>query len=208
MRRDLWRIIAGALIVIVGVVLLLSEMKVIVLSGEVGGMLALLAGAVVFGAIWLSNPKEWWPLIPGGVMASWGLSALLGLLGLPGGLVSLVGFVGSALPFLYIFLLDRQKNWWALIPGGIMAFMGLVTLVGSAVGEDWMGTLVLWGIALVFAGIFLTNRRNSWALIPAGVLAVLGVVAGPVAPSLSVIGPVALILLGIVVVVRNLLRGR
>jgi drug/metabolite transporter (DMT)-like permease len=208
MRKDLWRVIAGALIVIVGVVLLLSEMKVLVLNGEVGGILALLAGAVVFGTLWLSNPKEWWPLIPGGIMAGWGLASVLGLLGLPAGLVSLIGFVGSALPFLYIFALDRQKNWWALIPGGIMAFMGVVTLLGSAVGEEWMGTLTLWGIALVFAAIFLVNRRNGWALIPAGVLAVVGLATSPVAPSLSVVGPVALILLGVVVVVRNLLRSK
>lgn len=208
MRRDLWRIVAGALILIVGVVLLLSEMKVFVLNGEVGGVLALLAGAVIFGSLWLSNPKEWWPLIPGGIMAGWGVAGLLGLVGLPGGLVSLLGFVGSAVPFLYIFSLDRKQNWWALIPGGIMAFMGVVTLLGSVIGEEWTGTLVLWVIALVFAGVFLANRRNGWALIPAGVLAVVGLVASPVAPSLSVIGPVALILLGVVVVVRSLLRGR
>ena len=208
MRRDLWRVIAGALIVIVGVVLLLSETKVLVLNGEVGGILVLLAGAVVFGTLWLSNPKEWWPLIPGGIMAGWGVATVLGLLGLPAGLVSLIGFVGSAAPFLYIYSLNRKENWWALIPGGIMAFMGLVTLLGSVVGEQWTGTLTLWGIALVFAAVFLANRRNSWALIPAGVLAVVGLVTSPVAPSLSVVGPVALILLGVVVVVRNLLRSK
>lgn len=259
MRKNWWRIIAGALITIVGVVLLLSEMQVIVLRGELWGALALLAGGIVFCALWLSNTREWWPLIPGGVMGGWGLATLLGIAGLPAwlvtllgflgsslpffyiffklgaqegwwalipagviggwglasvlgavglpeGLVSLIGFVGSALPFLFIFSLNRRKNWWALIPGGIMAFMGVVTLLGSVVGEEWTATLILWGIALVFVGLFVVDRRSGWALIPAGVLAVVGLGVSPVAPSLWVIGPVALIVLGVLLVARTLWR--
>jgi len=259
MKSNWWRITAGALILIVGVVLLLSQLGIVALRGELWGALALLAGGIVFCALWLSDTKEWWPLIPGGVMAGWGLAKLLDLLGLPswltilvgflgsslpffyiflklgtqegwwalipGGimaawglgsmlgalglpeaLVPLIGFVGSALPFLYIFSLDRKKNWWALIPGGIMAFMGLVATLGQVVGEAWTSTFVLWGIAVVFAGVFLLDRRNAWALIPAGVLAVVGLGLSPVAPSLSAIGPAALILLGVLVVVRTLWR--
>lgn len=261
MKKDLWRIIAGALISIVGVILLLSQMEVIVLRGAIWGALALLAGGVVFCALWLSNTQEWWPLIPGsimgcwglatlldilglpawlvtligfvgsslpffyiflkvgaqegwwalipgGIIAAWGLGSVLGALGLPEALVPLIGFVGSALPFLYIFSLDRKKNWWALIPGGIMAVMGLVTMLGTVVGEEWTATLILWVIALVFLVVFLLDRRNGWALIPAGVLAVVGLGVSPVAPSLSVIGPAALILAGVFVVVRTLLRRK
>jgi hypothetical protein len=261
MKKGLWRVIAGALITIVGVVLLLSQLQVIVLREAMWGPLALLAGGVAFCALWLSNTQEWWPLIPGSIMACWGLATLLGLVGLPawlvtligflgcslpffyiflkvgaqkgwwalipGGilgawglasvlgalavpeaLVTLVGFVGSALPFLFIFSLDRKENWWALIPGGIMALMGLVTTVGAVVGEEWTATLVLWGIALVFLAVFVLDRRNGWALIPAGVLAVVGLGVGPVISSLSVIGPVALILLGVLVVARTVLWRR
>jgi hypothetical protein len=261
MRKDLWRIIAGALVTIVGVVLLLSQMEVIVLRGALWGALALLAGGVIFGALWLSNPQEWWPLIPGcimggwglatlldivglpawlvtligflgsalpffyiflkvgaqegwwalipgGILGAWGLGSVLGALGLPDALVPLIGFAGSALPFLYIFSLDRKQNWWALIPGGIMAVMGVVSTLGAAVGEQWTATLVLWIIALVFLVVFLLERRNGWALIPAGVLAAVGLGVSPVAPSLSVIGPLALILLGVLVVARTLLRRK
>ena len=258
MKKDWWRIIAGVLIIVVGVVLLLSQMEVIVLRGEIWGALALLAGGIVFGALWLSNTKEWWPLIPGSIMTCWGLATLLEMLGLPAWLVTLIGFVGSSLPFFYIFLkvgaqegwwalipggiigawglgsvlgglglpealvpligfvgsalpflfifsMDRKKNWWALIPGGIMAFMGLVTTLGTVVGEEWTATLILWGIALIFVAIFVLDRRNGWALIPAGVMAVVGLALSPVAPSLWVIGPVALILVGVFVVLRTLL---
>jgi hypothetical protein len=258
MRRDWWRVVAGALITIVGAVVLLSQLGVIVLRGELWGALALLAGAVVFCALWLSNTREWWPLIPGlimggwgvaalfdivglpawlsaligflgssapffyiflrlgaqagwwalipgGVLASWGLASVLGSLGLPDAMVALVGFAGSALPFLYVFYLDRKKNWWALIPGGVMTFMGVVTALGQAVGEEWTDTFILWGIAVVFLAVFAVDRRNRWALIPAGVLAVVGVSVGPVGRSLWVIGPLALILFGLVVVVRTVL---
>jgi hypothetical protein len=261
MRRDLWRIVAGALLLIVGVVLLLYQMEVIVLRGALWGALALLAGGVIFGALWLSNTQEWWPLIPGSIMVCWGVATLLGILGLPawlvtligflgsslpffyiflkvgaqqgwwalipGGiigawglgsvlgalgladaLVPLVGFVGSALPFLFIFFLDRKKNWWALIPGGIMAVMGVVATLSTAAGEQWTAPLVLWVIAAVFLAVFVMDRRNGWALIPAGVLAVVGLGVSPVGPSLSVIGPVVLILLGVLVVARTLLRRK
>jgi hypothetical protein len=259
MKKGLWRVLAGALVTIIGVILLLYQMEVIALRGEVWGSLALLAGGVAFLALWLSNQKEWWPLIPGSIMGCWGLAMLLDLLGLPAWLVTLIGFVGSSLPFFYIFLklgaqegwwalipggvlgawglgsvlaalglpealvpligfvgsalpflfifsLDRKKNWWALIPGGVMAFMGVVATLGTVVGEEWMATVVLWGIALIFVAIFLLDRRNGWALIPAGIMAVIGLGVCPVAPSLWALGPVALILLGVVVVVRTLLR--
>jgi len=259
MKNDWWRIIAGVLVLIVGVVLLLSELEVIALRGAVWGALALLAGGIVFTAVWLSDTREWWPLIPasimgawglatlldllglpswlttllgflgsslpffyifrrlgtqegwwalipGGIMAAWGLGSTLGALGLADALVPLIGFLGSALPFLYIFSLDRKTNWWALIPGGIMAFIGLVATLDQVVGEAWTATFVLWAIALVFLAVFFADRRNGWALIPAGVMAVVGLGVSPLTRSLSVIGPVALVLVGVFVVVRTLLR--
>lgn len=258
MKRDWWRVMAGALVTIVGIVLLLSQMQVIVLRGAVWGALALLAGGIAFCALWLSNTQEWWPLIPGSIMGAWGLATLSDLAGLPGWVATLIGFLGSSLPFVYIFFKlgfregwwalipagvigawglgsvlgalglsaplvsligfwgsavpfllifasDRKKNWWALIPGGVMAFMGVVTSLGALVGEAWTATFILWGIALIFVAIFLVDRSNAWALIPAGVMAVVGLALSPAVPSLWVIGPVALILLGVIAVVRTVL---
>lgn len=259
MQKHSWRAVAGVLIILVGIILLLWQMGVITLVGVVWPALGLIAGALAFGALWLSNTQEWWPLIPAGVMGGWGVATLLGTfaiaqwaaslvgfvcsalpffyiffrlgtqegwwaiipggviaawgvgtvlggLGLPSVVVPLAGFVGSALPFLFIFVMDRTKNWWALIPGGILAFMGVVTTLGTLVGEEWTATFVLWGIALLFAVIFVTNRQNQWALVPAGVLAVVGFGISPVASTVWVVLPVALIVFGALVIVRTLWR--
>ncbi|MGQ9494415.1 MAG: hypothetical protein ACUVR2_11765, partial [Anaerolineae bacterium] len=237
MAKHWWRVIAGLFIVIVGVLLLLAQLGWVVLQGAMWGSLALLAGAVIFGSLWLSNPTEWWPLIPGCILLGWGIGLLFDVLGLPGWLVQLVGFAGSALPFFYlffqqgakegwwalipagilsawgvgslldglglpemlvtlvgfegsavpflmIFAMNRRKNWWALIPGGVMAFMGLVMALGQWLGEEWIPTLILFGIAAVFVVVFVVDRHNWWALIPAGVLLVVGIAVGPLGATI------------------------
>lgn len=261
MEKHWWRVIAGLLVIIVGILLLLAQLEWIILRGAVWGTLALFAGAAIFGSLWLSNPAEWWPLIPGCIMLGWGIGLLFDLLGLPGWLVQLVGFAGSALPFFYIFLkqgakegwwalipagilsawglgsllaglrlpealvtlvgfwgsavpflcifaMDRRKNWWALIPGGVMAFMGVVLTLGEWLGEEWIPTLILCGIALVFLAIFAVDRRNWWALIPSGVLIVVGIGVGPLGATIWMLWPVALILLGVFLIVRTILWRR
>ena len=74
MRSGWWRVIAGLLIIVAGVLLLLVQFKWITLDGPFWGPLFLLGGAAVFLALWLGDRAEWWPLIPGGVLIVTGLS--------------------------------------------------------------------------------------------------------------------------------------
>jgi hypothetical protein len=203
MRSDWWRVMAGLLIIVAGVLLLLEQIGWITLEGTFWGTLFLLGGAAFFLALWLGDRAEWWPLIPGGVMLAWGLSTLLGNLGLAGWLVALIGMVGSALPFLYIFTRNRKTNWWALIPGGVLLLVGVATALGELVGGDWVATFVLLGIALAFALAFLMDRRNWWALIPAGVLTMVAIGVSPLAVEL--LFAVALILFGVFLILRMVL---
>jgi len=139
-------------------------------------------------------------------MLAWGVTALLTTLGLADWLVTLVGFAGSTLPFLYIFLRDRKDNLWALIPGGIIAVVGAATVFGMLVGGDWVAAFVQWGIALAFVVVYANNRRNWWALIPAGVMALVGFSVSPLVSSADILLGVGLILVGLFVIVRMLLR--
>ena len=258
MTKRWWSVIAGLLIMLVGVILLLVQLEMITLSGPLWGGIALLGGASIFLALWLGNPTEWWPLIPGCIMAGWGAAALLASLGvadwmvtligfgatvlpfvylffklgpsegwwalIPGGVVgawglgtvlgefglhdsvvTFVGFVGSAVPFLIIFAMNRKENWWALIPGGVMGLMGVVTTLGRIVGEEWTATFVLLGISLTFLGVFVWNRRQWWALIPAGVLALVGVGVAPVSGAVTILWAVGLMGVGGFLLVRALL---
>jgi hypothetical protein len=206
MERHWWRVVAGFLLIVVGVVLTLAELNIIEMRPGLFGFGALLVGAAIFLSLWLSNPGEWWPLIPGLIMLSWAVSALLGSLRVADWVVSLVGFEGSALPFAYIYVRSRRQSWWALIPGGVLALMGVSTALGRLAGEQWMDVFVLLGIALAFVAVFFANRRNWWALIPAGVLTLLAVSVSPLGGYAQIVWAVLLIVAGLAFVLYGLLR--
>lgn len=82
--------------------------------------------------------------------------------------------------FLSIFFTNRQ-NWWALIPGIILLCVaGLIVLefISPQASELWGGSLILGGIGLSFAIIYLLNPGNWWSIIPAGVMLSLAVIIG------------------------------
>jgi hypothetical protein len=150
MKSNLWRVLAGLLIMLVGIVLLASQLGWVTLTGDFWGVVFLLGGGVIFLALWLSNRTQWWPLIPGGVMGAWGVATLLGMLGLSETLTALVGMVGSATPFLVIYGLDRKANWWALIPAGVLAVVGFgVGPLGSSAWFVFPALLILAGVLLI-----------------------------------------------------------
>jgi hypothetical protein len=89
-------------------------------------------------------------------------------------------FFGLLIPFAAAYLTDRSRNWWALIPGGIMLFLAMVTLLVDNVGGEWIGSLFLFLIGLSFFIVYLNNRSRTWALLVAYILGVLSI-----APAMS-----------------------
>lgn len=85
----------------------------------------LLAIALPFLAIFLRDRARWWALIP-----AYPLLVVAGAVGLAASglasddLISAFVVLALALPFLVIFARDREQ-WWALIPGGVLAALGL-----------------------------------------------------------------------------------
>jgi hypothetical protein len=80
--------------------------------------------------------------------------------------------------------MDRSRNWWALIPGGIMLFLALLLLlVDNTANDEWVGALFLFMVALSFLFVYLNNRARMWALIVAYVTAILSL-----APLMSIGG--------------------
>ncbi len=206
MKRNMWRVVAGLLLIALGVVLTLAQLNLLDLSGEWVGPVVMLVGAAVFLSIWSGNRKEWWPLIPGLVLAAWSAAGILDLLGVGEPVTGLVGIWGTALPFLLIFLQNRKSNWWALIPGGIVLLVGTAGVLGSVLGEEWVDVLVLVGIALAFLGVFVANRRSKWALIPAGVLGLVAIGSVPVQGVAQLLGAGLLILAGLALILFSVLR--
>ena len=118
----------------------------------------------------------------GGLLVLAGVLFLLQNLGLfqIGELFWVVLLALGALFFLSIFL-QNKANWWALIPGLTLISVGIIVLINWISpdrGERWSGSIILAGIGLSFALIYLVARQNWWAIIPAGVLFTLAVIAG------------------------------
>lgn len=82
--------------------------------------------------------------------------------------------------FLSIYLQNRS-SWWALIPSLTLFSVGVIILLNWATPDHsgrWSGSIILGGIGLSFALVYLVARQNWWAIIPAGVLVTLALIAG------------------------------
>ena len=166
------------------------------------GLLAA-AGFGFFGS-YLSARQNWWRLIPAWtLLALAGMAYLTTLPGLDQRLTPALLFVGQALAFAHIYLLDRREHWWAIIPGGFMLVVGGVIALSSVVEQpETLGALLFVGMGGVFFLVYLLGGRSRhwWALIPGSVLAVFGVLlftVGYQGNALLKWWPVLLILLGL-----------
>jgi hypothetical protein len=93
---------------------------------------------------------------------------------------SLFAFGGAA--FLVVLFSDKQRNWWAAIPGivllGLGALVALPSVAGNTFAERWGGSLFLGSIGISFLVVYLINRSFWWAIIPTGTLLTIAAVAG------------------------------
>ena len=110
------------------------------------------------------------------------------------------------LPFLLIYLVDRRK-WWALVPGGVLTVIALITfMTGRELSGQAIAAILLFGLAIVFALVGFATRSNpymGWATWVAIILAVIGalvLITGPQAAAL--VGPAILIGLGLFLLAR------
>jgi hypothetical protein len=198
-------IIWGILLILAGILFLLNSLHVIEISDYFWSILFLFAG-IVFLSVFVVDRKQWWAIIPGLVLFGVGLVALFTLLiptfpsSFGGGII-----LGSlSLAFILIYLFNREA-WWTIIPGGVLA-----TLAIAVSAEPWLSdfqfvSLFFLGLGGTFAIIGLLptpEGKMRWAFIPAIVLAVMGVVFMFIGGSVQYLWPVALIVGGLLILVR------
>lgn len=128
----------------------------------------------------LSGWKEWGWLFPFGVFGGLAVTAALAINHVNNSAVGSPLFFGLLIPFAAAYLTDRARNWWALIPGGVMLFLALTTLIADTTRGEWIGSLFLFLIALSFLIVYLNNRTRMWALLVAYIMGVLSI-----APALA-----------------------
>jgi hypothetical protein len=175
----------GLLLIGAGVVALGQQMGYIDQFSDPRVWIWLFAGVSLLAFInyGLSGWKQWGWLFPAGVFGGLAITLTLATNDVDNASVATPLFVGLLIPFAAAYLTDRAHNWWALIPGGVMLFLALTTLLVDSAGGEWVGALFLFMIALSFFIVFMNNRTRTWALLVAYILAVLGI-----APLMSIGG--------------------
>jgi hypothetical protein len=139
----------GSLLIILGVLLVLEQFTDLAPWVWVAGLIV--AGLALFG-IYLSDRSQRWTLIPAYVLLAVGV--MVGLI--TGGvlndlLVPAYVMLAIAIPFFVVYALNR-KAWWALIPGGIMAVIGLAFLLAEGAFQ------YIAAIAAIIVGVWLLVR--------------------------------------------------
>jgi hypothetical protein len=163
---------------------------------------------VIFLVNFVADRRQWWALIPGCILL--GLAVVI--LNsenkfISDALASALFLFSIGLPFLLIYLVDRQL-WWALIPGGVLSVIALITLLTGSVGISGttITAIILFGLAIVFGVLRFATRANplmGWATWVAVILTLIGalvLITGPQAAA--IIGPAVLIGLGLFLLAR------
>ncbi|HSD84993.1 MAG TPA: hypothetical protein VLG46_14090 [Anaerolineae bacterium] len=163
--------------------------------------------AILFLLTFVSDRRQWWALIPGFVLL--GLTMLIFneqnefMTGTQAGSLFLFSI---GLPFLLIYLVDRQM-WWALIPGGVLTVLALIAfLSGRELSGQVIAAVIFFGLAIVFVLVRVATRSSpymGWATWVAIILAAIGalvLLTGSQAAAL--VGPIILIGLGLFLLAR------
>jgi hypothetical protein len=157
--NDLKRL--GPVLIGVGILVLIFN------SNLLGALPSLIWLSLLFAvgvALWMVGALPHWVRITG--VAALYVFAMATSGDLAG--VAALGF--PALAFGVVYLVRPQRNWWAIIPGGVLASLALLVLF-EGIFPRWGGEAVMFlGFAATFTTLYLlpTQRGGQrWALYPA-----------------------------------------
>ncbi len=214
MKSFNWRIPVGVVVLVFGVLALLQTLGVTQLQGDLWGVAFALifaaTGGVFLYALAVDRQRNWWAAIPGCTLVGLGAIIAMGLLRMPGPLSGFVFLASISAAFWVVYFILRQ--WWAIIPAGVMASVALTALLGET-GSALAGGILFVGMAATFALLALVGvgkgSQVPWPWFPAIVLFVMGAVISMGSGQLSgIIWAVVLILGGGVLILRPYLANR
>ena len=150
-REQKWMLIISYVMLAVAGLLTLLELNV--LSDPFVATYVLLAIALPFLVAFLFNRANWGLLIPAYVLTVIGVMVPLIELGVLGDiLIAAYIMFAIAIPFFVVYLRNSQ-NWWALIPAGILTFIGLAFIIAEAAVE------YIVPVVLIAVGILIVVRQ-------------------------------------------------
>jgi hypothetical protein len=199
-------LIAGGLVLLAQNLGLFGE-----LAAPVWSFLFGLAALAFFGA-YFSDRSAWWFLIPGFVLAGLALTVLVTESGVDdrfrGDLGGSVFLWSIGLAFWAVYAADNRQ-WWAIIPAGVMTTLGLMPLVADQVAGTSTGAILFLGLGLTFGLLYLLRGRHAtgWAIFPAGGCLAMALILGVFGP-LERFWPVIFLILPGVYLLYQALRPR
>jgi uncharacterized membrane protein YqaE (UPF0057 family) len=150
-RSQWWALIPAYVLVAVAGIVTLDDLNLV--ADEFVGSYVLAAIALPFLVVFARNRSNWWALVPAYVLLS--IAAMIALIELEvlGDLVvpAYVMFT-VAIPFFVVYA-RNPKNWWALIPAGIMTVIGASFLIA----ENLIQYVV--AAAMILAGLYILVRQ-------------------------------------------------
>ncbi len=201
MKRINANLLWGVLLIAAGVLFLLQNVGYLQnFSAAIWSVVFLVTG-ISFLLMFTTNRAHWWALIPAFVFI--GLSGTIGLGAFAPrleGQWSGAVFLGSmGIGFVAVYL-ARREAWWAILPGGVMITLAVVTIADAREIES--GGIFFLGLAVTFASIFLATRMR-WPLIAAAVLFAIGLFIGTgLEKAINYVWPVVLIVAGLYMIYR------
>jgi hypothetical protein len=167
-RKNRWAIIPAGFFASLGLV---TTLEILTPDSEATGLIFMFLSAATFIAFAILSKKNWWAIIPGGIFASLGLTAMLEIL-IPHeeypriqGMLSFdvfiwVLFLGLAATFgaLWLGRKTLPTNWTKYPAVGFLAMAVLSIIEGAHFSEYWLETtLLVFGVTLLL--VVLTGKR-------------------------------------------------
>jgi len=196
--QNWWALIPGAFMLFLAVTTLVVDST----DGEWIGSLFLFLIGLGFLVVYLNNRTRTWALL---------VAYILGVLSIAPAMASGGGdtaaYFGSvflfavALPFFVVYFRTSDKNWWAIIPAGVMTVLAIIA--GAAIAgwirnetqEGYANAFLTAGTAATFAIVWLRHAK-PWAKVVTIALAGLAVASIFLASYTEWFWPVVFILAG------------
>ena len=152
-----WAVIPGS--ALLGLALLLTMYLLGLAEGNAAWLVSVFLGSIAlsFWVIYFTHREYWWAVIPGGVLFTLALVALVATW-YEGEALGSIFFFGMATTFGLVYLLPTPfgRMTWALIPAGVLAVLGLALLMAFTAIFEYV-----WAVVLILVGVYLLLRPRG-----------------------------------------------
>lgn len=150
-------LVGGLILIGVGMIALLAQFVDFISWESFGIYIVLLLGVVFY--IWGIVGREAGLMIPGGILTGIGVGIVVLVnnwapIGVEdGGLFLVIFGLGWASITVMTAIFTHETQWWPLIPGGIIGFVGLAVMFGGVFMNTLEALSVFWPVILIIVGV-------------------------------------------------------